>query len=99
MSALSIDGVTVEDTFAEAFGMRATRLVITAITPVIQYAWTFFYLRLVEAELGLPGVEVGPAYAAAAAPSVWEPSDPRPELLVVQPDRQEDAEPEEGRTG
>jgi formylmethanofuran--tetrahydromethanopterin N-formyltransferase len=30
MSALTIDGVTIEDTFAEAFGMRATRLIITA---------------------------------------------------------------------
>ena len=33
MSALGIDGVTVEDTFAEAFGMRATRLIITAANP------------------------------------------------------------------
>src|SRR6185436_2714501 len=42
-----------------------TWLAITAITPVIQYAWTFFYLRLVEVED--PGQEVGPAYAAAPA--------------------------------
>jgi len=34
-----------------------------ALMPVIQYAWTFFYLRLVETES--PGIEVGPAYAAA----------------------------------
>ena len=34
MSALSIDGVAIEDTFAEAFGMRATRLVITAANPL-----------------------------------------------------------------
>jgi formylmethanofuran--tetrahydromethanopterin N-formyltransferase len=33
MSALTIDGVTIEDTFAEAFGMRATRLIITAASP------------------------------------------------------------------
>ena len=30
MSELRIDGVAVEDTFAEAFGMRATRLIVTA---------------------------------------------------------------------
>jgi len=30
MTPLAIDGVAIEDTFAEAFGMRATRLVITA---------------------------------------------------------------------
>jgi formylmethanofuran--tetrahydromethanopterin N-formyltransferase len=33
MSGLGIDGVAVEDTFAEAFGMRATRLIITAANP------------------------------------------------------------------
>jgi formylmethanofuran--tetrahydromethanopterin N-formyltransferase len=32
MSQLDIEGVPIEDTFAEAFGMRATRLVITAAT-------------------------------------------------------------------
>src|SRR5690242_18890143 len=31
LSALTIDGVAIEDTFAEAFGMRATRLIITAV--------------------------------------------------------------------
>jgi formylmethanofuran--tetrahydromethanopterin N-formyltransferase len=31
LSSLAIDGVTIEDTFAEAFGMRATRLIITAV--------------------------------------------------------------------
>ncbi len=30
MSALKLGGVAIEDTFAEAFGMRATRLIITA---------------------------------------------------------------------
>jgi len=30
MSGLEIDGVAIEDTFAEAFGMRATRLIVTA---------------------------------------------------------------------
>ena len=31
--ALLLDGVAIEDTFAEAFGMRATRLVVTAASP------------------------------------------------------------------
>jgi hypothetical protein len=36
-------------------------LLVIAATPIIQYAWTFFYLRLVEAEQ--PIIEVGPTYA------------------------------------
>ena len=31
MTPLTIDGVAIEDTFAEAFGMRATRLIITQV--------------------------------------------------------------------
>ena len=37
-------------------------LAAIAIWPLIQYAWTFFYLDLVDAES--PGIEVGPLYAA-----------------------------------
>jgi len=37
-------------------------LLTAGLTPVIQYAWTFFYLRLIELED--PGVEVGPMYAS-----------------------------------
>ena len=33
-----------------------------AIWPIIQYAWTFYYLALAEADS--PGIEVGPLYAA-----------------------------------
>jgi hypothetical protein len=45
----------------------------TAIAPVIQYAWTFFYLRLVEIDPPQPYVEPGPLYAAApAAPAAFE---------------------------
>jgi hypothetical protein len=40
------------------------RVLATAIMPVIQYAWTFFYLRLVEVDVPRP-VEVGPLYAGA----------------------------------
>lgn len=42
-------------------------LLVIAVTPVIQYAWTFFYLRLVE--IDEPVVEVGPMYAQAPSPS------------------------------
>jgi hypothetical protein len=50
----------------------AAWLVFAAWTPIVLYAWTFFYLRLVE--LDTPGVEVGPAYAAVAAPTVAGPA-------------------------
>ncbi len=43
-----------------------TFLLIVALWPVFQYAWTFFYLRLIEVEEP-PLEEVGPAYAAADA--------------------------------
>ena len=43
------------------------RLLVTAITPIIQYAWTFFYLRLVEIDSPLPVLEPGPLYASASA--------------------------------
>lgn len=48
-----------------AIGVVIARVLVTAVTPVFQYAWTFFYLRLVEIET--TGVEVGPAYAAVEA--------------------------------
>jgi hypothetical protein len=47
-----------------------TYLAVTAVTPVIQYAWTFFYLRLVEVDSREPG----PTSAAAPTPSVAEAS-------------------------
>jgi hypothetical protein len=47
------------------FWVALTILLFIAVTPIIQYAWTFFYLRLVEIESPAPGIEVGPAYAAA----------------------------------
>jgi len=42
-------------------------LVAYAILPVVQYAWTFFYLGLVEQEH--PAVEAAPAYASAGTPA------------------------------
>lgn len=62
--------------------LSITLLLITAVTPVIQYAWTFFYLRLVEVESPAPGIEVGPAYAAAA-PIAAPAEGPRSESEVV----------------
>ena len=44
----------------------AAWLLFAAWTPIVLYAWAFFYLRLVEASS--PGIEVGPMYAAS--PSV-----------------------------
>jgi hypothetical protein len=46
-------------------------LFIIAATPVIQYAWTFFYLRLVE--IDQPIIEVGPFYAGAGGVDVSTP--------------------------
>jgi hypothetical protein len=42
---------------------------IVAIMPIIQYCWTFFYLRLVEVEPRPVVSEVGPAYAAVPRPA------------------------------
>ena len=52
-------------------------LFVIAATPVIQYAWTFFYLRLVE--IDEPLMEVGPFYAGfgglnAPAPGFSQPA-------------------------
>ena len=80
--------------------------VVFAILPVIQYAWTFFYLRLEE--IDVPVVEVAPAYAATAATAAtaagaqvvrgpWP--DPagagRPDLRLVEslPDSEDDPAP------
>jgi hypothetical protein len=45
-------------------------VVAVAVAPVIQYAWTFFYLRLVEVEE--PRLkEVGPFYASSSMAGPW----------------------------
>jgi hypothetical protein len=51
-----------------AAGASVFWLLIIAVTPIIQYAWSFFYLRLVEVEAPLLH-EVGPMYAVAGAPT------------------------------
>ncbi len=46
--------------------VAVTQLLIIAMMPIIQYAWTFFYLRLVESDHPLPaGAGVPPAYAVS----------------------------------
>jgi hypothetical protein len=47
-------------------GVSVFWLLIIAVTPIIQYAWTFFYLRLIEIEHPVLH-EVGPMYAATGA--------------------------------
>lgn len=54
-----------------------------AVWPVLQYAWTFFYLRLVEVEDR--GVEVGPLYAVEMAPATPIPATPGAHLTLVEP--------------
>jgi hypothetical protein len=59
-------------------------LLFAAWTPIVLYAWTFFYLRLVEA--ASPGIEVGPTYAAAtsaAAPALETAAEPVDETVVA----------------
>ena len=54
----------------------AAWLLFAAWTPIVLYAWTFFYLRLVEIESS--GIEVGPAYAAAVAQAAASAVSPGP---------------------
>jgi hypothetical protein len=71
-----------------AWGIVGTMLAV-AIWPIIQYAWTFFYLRLVEIEEPA-GIEVGPLYAAPLAPGTppWATSgEAGPHLSLVEPIR------------
>jgi hypothetical protein len=56
------------------------QVAMVLVTTLIQYAWTFFYLRLVEIES--PIVEEGPLLA-------WE-GEGRPRLALVESDRPKD---------
>jgi hypothetical protein len=54
-------------------------LLVAAVTPVIQYAWTFFYLRLVE-------IEEPARMARERAPAPWPPAATgAPQLTLVEP--------------
>jgi hypothetical protein len=59
--------------------ITVTQVLLVLVTTVIQYAWTFFYLRLVEIEE--PAVEEGPILAAARSPH----------LRVVEPEDEDEA--------
>ncbi len=60
-------------------------LLVVALWPVFQYAWTFFYLRLIEVEE--PQMkEVGPFYASGGIAGPWRPSaSSQPRLTLVEP--------------
>lgn len=65
-----------------SFWFAATQVMLTLVTAVIQYAWTFFYLRLVEVEA--PLIEEGPLLAHNGSRT--------PRLVVVEPETEEDRE-------
>jgi hypothetical protein len=71
-------------------------LAAVAVWPVLQYAWTFFYLRLAEVEER--GIEVGPLYAGPAIPGPMAPAVPAARLSLVEPIPPESG-PSEGGTG
>jgi hypothetical protein len=60
-------------------------LLVVTIAPVVQYAWTFFYLRLVEVEE--PQLqEVGPFYASGGLGGQWRaPGGSQPRLTLAEP--------------
>jgi len=75
--------------------VAVTRVLVTALIPIIQYAWTFFYLRLVEVEALVPGIEFGPLYANAhPTVPVTSPEVPTAEALPPEPPAREDRPPE-----
>ncbi len=57
-------------------------LTAVAIWPVLQYAWTFFYLRLAEVEER--GVEVGPLYAGEVMTGASAPAAQGAHLTLVE---------------
>ena len=57
-------------------------LAAVAVWPVLQYAWTFFYLRLAEVEER--GMEVGPLYAGDAVPDASGAASPGGHLTLVE---------------
>jgi len=69
-------------------------LAAVALWPVLQYAWTFFYLRLAEVEER--GVEVGPLYAENAMLVPHELVPPGAHLSLVEPVRPEPGPPGSG---
>lgn len=78
------------------------QFVTVPVFTIIQYAWSFFYLRLLEVEE--PAFEVGPSYAAAIPPGrpeapragdpeaarPWRRGSAVPHLTLVEPPRPDD---------
>ena len=64
---------------------NVTLMLLVGLWPVFQYAWTFFYLRLIEMEE--PRMqEVGPFYASSAQGGPWRAAgEGPPRLTLVQP--------------
>ena len=62
-----------------------TVLLLVALWPVFQYAWTFFYLRLIEMEE--PRMqETGPFHASSTLGGPWHaPGTGQPQLKLVEP--------------
>jgi hypothetical protein len=71
-------------------------LLVVALWPVVQYAWTFFYLRLVEVEE--PQLqEVGPFYASGGLGGLWRaPGGSQPRLTLAESSSPSSESGEEG---
>jgi len=71
-------------------------LLVVALWPVVQYAWTFFYLRLVEVEE--PQLqEVGPFYASGGLGGPWRaPGGSQPRLTLAESSSPSSESGEEG---
>ncbi len=75
---------------------KAAFIVVFAILPIIQYAWTFFYLRLEESEeaAAASASVVTPGAASAAGAGTWRPGTP-PRLRLVELAHDDDGEGED----
>jgi hypothetical protein len=70
---------------------KAVYMIVFAILPVVQYAWTFFYLRLEESEAaGRAGARV--VAPAAGVPAAGWRSSAAPHLKLVELERPDDPE-------
>ena len=79
------------------FVVAGFSLALVALFPVFQYAWTFFYLRLIELEE--PRMqEVGPFYASSAQGGPWHaPGGGVPHLTLVEPPPAPPGKSEDGK--
>ena len=75
---------------------NVTLLLLVALWPVFQYAWTFFYLRLIELEE--PRMqEAGPFHASSALGGPWHaPGGGPPPLKLVEPPSPDPGKSEDG---